>query len=57
MYIFWLFDILLTLKKIVKRNSQTRELEKYYHLFGWGVPLLFVMGVGIAKSYGPTGAT
>lgn len=42
---------------IVKRNSQTRELEKYYHLIGWGIPCLFVMIVGAVHRYGESGST
>lgn len=38
--------------QIVKRNSQTRELEKYYHLIGWGLPAFFVLIVGAVNRYG-----
>jgi hypothetical protein len=30
---------------IVKRNKEVQRYEKFYHLFGWGVPLCFFIGV------------
>jgi len=39
---------------IVKRNSTTRLLEKYYHLISWGLPCIAVIIVAALKSYGLT---
>lgn len=42
----------------MKRNSVTRELEKWYHLIGWGVSLVFVLivsGLGVYGQQGPSG--
>jgi len=39
---------------IVKRNSGTRQLEKYYHLIGWGTPCISVIVVAATQNYGET---
>jgi len=39
---------------IVKRNSGTRQLEKYYHLIGWGAPCIPVIIVSATGNYGST---
>jgi len=52
---FWCFCIAFNFyQMIVKRNSRTREFEKWYHMTGWGIPLLFIIGVGLSRSYGQT---
>jgi len=38
---------------IVRRNKEVRNYEKFYHLFAWGVPLGFFIGVIAAQDYGP----
>jgi len=37
---------------IVKRNKEVQRYEKFYHLFGWGIPLCFFIGVIAAGDYG-----
>eukprot|EP01128_Nolandella_sp_AFSM9_P011101 TRINITY_DN7815_c0_g1_i1.p1 TRINITY_DN7815_c0_g1~~TRINITY_DN7815_c0_g1_i1.p1 ORF type:complete len:341 (-),score=61.22 TRINITY_DN7815_c0_g1_i1:14-1003(-) len=39
---------------IVKRNPNTRKLEKYYHFVGWGLPCIPVVIVAANQSYGLT---
>lgn len=39
---------------IVKRNSGTRKLEKFYHLVGWGVPCVGVIVTAAFQQYGLT---
>lgn len=57
---FWCFCLAFNFYQlIVKRNSVTRELEKWYHLIGWGVSLVFVLivaGLGVYGQQGPNGA-
>jgi corticotropin releasing hormone receptor 1 len=53
---FWCFCLAFNFYQlIVKRNSQTRALEKYYHLIGWGVPFVFVILLGALQNYGRIG--
>jgi hypothetical protein len=50
---FWCFCIAFNFyQMIVKRNSGTRQLEKYYHLIGWGTPAVAVMIVGGVGEHG-----
>uniref|UniRef100_A0A6B2LA28 G-protein coupled receptors family 2 profile 2 domain-containing protein n=1 Tax=Arcella intermedia TaxID=1963864 RepID=A0A6B2LA28_9EUKA len=52
---FWCFCIAFNFyQMIVKRNSGTRQLEKYYHLIGWGVPCISVMICAGFEKYGRT---
>jgi len=37
---------------IVRRNRESQLLEKWYHLFCWGLPSCLVIGVGSAQEYG-----
>jgi len=50
---FWCFCIAFNFyQMIVKRNSGTRQLEKYYHLIGWGTPCIAIIIVGGMGDYG-----
>jgi hypothetical protein len=50
---FWCFCIAFNFyQMIVKRNSGTRQLEKYYHLIGWGTPCVAVIIVSGVGEYG-----
>jgi len=40
---------------VVKRNKEVQRYEKFYHLFGWGVPLIFFIGVIASDDYGQIG--
>jgi len=52
---FWCFCIAFNFyQMIVKRNSGTRALEKYYHLLGWGTPCISVLVVAGLFMYGQT---
>jgi len=52
---FWCFCIAFNFyQMIVKRNSGTRALEKYYHLIGWGTPCIAVIVVASFFKYGQT---
>jgi len=52
---FWCFCIAFNFyQMIVKRNSGTRQLEKYYHLIGWGTPCISVIVVAATQNYGET---
>jgi len=54
---FWCFCLAFNFYQlIVKRNSQTRALEKYYHFVGWGIPFIFVILLGALQQYGRIGA-
>jgi len=51
----WCFCIAFNFyQMIVKRNSATRRLEKYYHLISWGLPCIAVIIVAALKAYGLT---
>jgi len=41
---------------IVSRNREAEYYEKYYHMISWGVPALFVIGVGGSDQYGDIGS-
>jgi len=41
---------------IVRRNRESQLLEKWYHLFSWGLPTCLVIAVGASQKYGPLGA-
>jgi len=52
---FWCFCIAFNFyQMIVKRNSGTRSLEKWYHLIGWGTPCVMVICVAATHNYGQT---
>jgi len=52
----WTFCIAFNFyQMIVRRNRESQLLEKWYHLFSWGLPTCLVIGVGSAQEYGPLG--
>jgi len=52
----WTFCIAFNFyQMIVRRNRESYRLEKWYHLFAWGLPACLVIGVGSAQQYGPIG--
>jgi len=49
----WTFCIAFNFyQMIVRRNRESQLLEKWYHLFSWGLPACLVIGVGSAQDYG-----
>jgi hypothetical protein len=49
----WTFCIAFNFyQMIVRRNRESQLLEKWYHLFAWGIPAGLVIGVGSAEQYG-----
>jgi len=53
----WTFCIAFNFyQMIVRRNREHQLLEKWYHLFCWGLPAGLVIGVGSAQDYGPVGS-
>jgi len=49
----WTFCIAFNFyQMIVRRNRESQLLEKWYHLFCWGLPLGLCIGVGAAVEYG-----
>eukprot|EP01101_Sappina_pedata_P005077 TRINITY_DN2265_c0_g1_i1.p1 TRINITY_DN2265_c0_g1~~TRINITY_DN2265_c0_g1_i1.p1 ORF type:complete len:323 (+),score=100.81 TRINITY_DN2265_c0_g1_i1:35-1003(+) len=49
----WTFCIAFNFyQMIVKRNREPHLLEKWYHLFSWGVPAVIVLVVGVLDIYG-----
>jgi len=54
----WTFCIAFNFyQMIVRRNRESQLLEKWYHLFSWGVPLGLMIGVAASENYGPVGGT
>jgi len=54
----WTFCIAFNFfQMIVRRNRESQLLEKYYHVFCWGLPAGLIIGVGSAQEYGPIIAT
>jgi len=54
----WTFCIAFNFyQMIVRRNRESQLLEKYYHIFCWGLPAGLVIGVGSAQEYGAIIAT
>jgi hypothetical protein len=52
----WTFCIAFNFyQMIVRRNRESNRLEKWYHLFAWGLPATMVIGVGSSQHYGPIG--
>jgi len=52
----WTFCIAFNFyQMIVRRNRESQLLEKWYHLFAWGLPLALCIGVGSATDYGAVG--
>jgi len=41
---------------IVRRNRESQLLEKWYHLFSWGLPSILIICVGATENYGAVGA-
>jgi len=53
---FWSFCVAFNFyQMIVRRNREAETLEKYYHIFCWGVPAVLVFGVGYTDTYGDLG--
>jgi len=53
----WTFCIAFNFyQMIVRRNRESQLLEKWYHLFSWGLPLGLLIGVAAAGQYGPVGS-
>jgi G protein-coupled receptor 64 len=49
----WTFCIAFNFyQMIVRRNRESQLLEKWYHLFSWGLPSGLITGVGAAEQYG-----
>jgi len=49
----WTFCIAFNFyQMIVRRNRESQRLEKWYHLFAWGLPSALVIGVGASQNYG-----
>lgn len=49
----WTFCIAFNFyQMIVRRNRESQLLEKYYHLFSWGLPLALFIGVVSSENYG-----
>jgi len=49
----WTFCIAFNFYQvIVRKNREAQLLEKYYHVFCWGLPSGLVIGVGSAQEYG-----
>jgi len=40
---------------IVRRNREAELLEKWYHIFGWGVPAVAILLLGLFHQYGNIG--
>jgi G protein-coupled receptor 64 len=52
----WTFCIAFNFyQMIVRRNRESQRIEKWYHLFAWGLPSTLVIGVGASQNYGPIG--
>lgn len=52
----WTFCISFNFyQMIVRRNRESNELEKWYHLFSWGFPLACVMWTSTFLEYGDRG--
>jgi len=53
----WTFCIAFNFyQMIVRRNRESQLLEKWYHLFSWGLPAGLLIGVAAAGKYGPLGS-
>jgi 7 transmembrane receptor (Secretin family) len=49
----WTFCIAFNFyQMIVRRNRESQLLEKWYHLFSWGLPSILVTATGATSSYG-----
>jgi 7 transmembrane receptor (Secretin family) len=49
----WTFCIAFNFyQMIVRRNRESQLLEKWYHLFSWGVPSALIVATGASTSYG-----
>eukprot|EP01100_Stratorugosa_tubuloviscum_P014153 TRINITY_DN740_c4_g1_i1.p1 TRINITY_DN740_c4_g1~~TRINITY_DN740_c4_g1_i1.p1 ORF type:complete len:331 (+),score=118.94 TRINITY_DN740_c4_g1_i1:132-1124(+) len=54
---FWSLCIAFNFyQMIVRRNREVVQLEKWYHLFSWGMPIPFVVIVGGFTDYGALGS-
>jgi hypothetical protein len=52
----WTFCIAFNFyQMIVRRNRESESLEKWYHLFSWGIPGLCVLCTTCVLDYGDTG--
>jgi len=52
----WTFCIAFNFyQMIVRRNRESQLLEKWYHLFSWGLPMGLMIGVAASSNYGPVG--
>eukprot|EP01118_Nematostelium_gracile_P011275 TRINITY_DN3978_c0_g1_i1.p1 TRINITY_DN3978_c0_g1~~TRINITY_DN3978_c0_g1_i1.p1 ORF type:complete len:309 (-),score=54.48 TRINITY_DN3978_c0_g1_i1:20-817(-) len=40
---------------IVRRNREAEKFERYYHIFGWSIPLLICVGVAAGQRYADLG--
>jgi len=53
----WTFCIAFNFyQMIVRRNRESQLLEKWYHLFAWGLPAGLMTGVAAAGKYGAIGS-
>jgi len=53
----WTFCIAFNFyQMIVRRNRESQLLEKWYHVFSWGLPAVLVIITGATESYGAVGA-
>jgi len=53
----WTFCIAFNFyQMIVRRNRESQLLEKWYHLFSWGLPAVLVICVGASRNYGALGS-
>jgi hypothetical protein len=53
----WTFCIAFNFyQMIVRRNRESQLLEKWYHLFAWGLSSILVIITGATESYGAVGA-
>ena len=54
----WTFCIAFNFyQMIVRRNRESQLLEKWYHLFSWGLPACLCIVVGATQNYGPLGTS